>query len=195
MKLRMNQDTETLMCWSLERYHAAIAAGIFDDCYIELLNGEIVEMTPPEPIHEDVGQVLSDYLRSMLFEYAVVRDGKAITLPSLDGRPSEPIPDIAIVKPQRYRHQHPRPDDIYLLIEIANSRPDRDLKTKRLTYARASIQEYWVFDLATPQMKVFRNPEKGDYQVQQVWDAETISLIVLPELQLSAFRMKQLALS
>ena len=100
-------------------------------------------MAPIDPIHDDIQEELAEYLRRQLGNHAKVREAKAVTL--LDN--SEPIPDISIVRPQRYRDRHPYVEDIYLLIEIANSRPARDTKVKRSIYARAGIPKYWVFNL------------------------------------------------
>ncbi|MEO1096087.1 MAG: Uma2 family endonuclease [Cyanobacteria bacterium J06638_28] len=187
----MTQTTERppLMKWSLKKYHELISTGVLEDCRVELLNGDIVEMSPVEPAHDDTREELADYLRGKLSARARVREATAVTLPGN----SEPIPDIAVVKPQRYRDRHPYPEDVYLLIEIANSRPGRDLGPKRQAYAQAGIREYWVFNLAKQELKVFRDIQGDDYQVELTWSAATICIQAFPDVELETAVLRALA--
>jgi Uma2 family endonuclease len=187
----MTQATEKppLMKWTLDRYHELVRTGVLEDCRVELLNGEIVEMSPVDPVHDDTQEALVEYLRTKLGGRARVREAKAVTLPDN----SEPIPDVSVVRPQRYRNRHPYPEDVYLIIEIANSRPGRDLGPKRQVYAQAGIQEYWVFNLAEQELKVFRDVQGGDYQVEQTWSSPTINLTAFPDLTLETAVLRELA--
>lgn len=187
--------TSTLLTpikWSIDDYHQMIASGLLCDRRVELLDGDIVEMVPVEPLHDDVREELASYLRSVLSDRARVREATAVTLPNR----SEPIPDISVVRPQRYRDRHPYVEDIYLLIEIANSRPVRDTEVKRLTYARAGIPEYWVFDLEKDDLRVFRDiqgaGDEADYQLDITWEEDMIEIQAFPDIALSATTMKQL---
>ena len=73
---------------------------------------------------------------------------------------SEPEPDIAVVHPQSnfYADHHPTPEEIYLIIEIADTTINRDLGIKANLYAAAGIADYWVFNVTTQQLHVFRDP-------------------------------------
>ncbi|HEY9887809.1 MAG TPA: Uma2 family endonuclease [Candidatus Obscuribacterales bacterium] len=175
--------------WSLERYHQMAAAGVLEDYRVELLDGDIVEMTPVDPPHEERGDAVAEHLRQGLGRRVLVREGKAITLPT-----SEPIPDVAVVERRSYGDHHPYPENIYLLIEIANSRPERDIDVKRPIYARAGIVEYWVFDLVNDEFRVFRGCADGDYQTDIPWTEPTITLQAFPDVVLSVSAMKQLTL-
>jgi hypothetical protein len=42
---------KTLVKWSVEDYHQIINTGILCDRQVELLAGEIIEMSPESPIH------------------------------------------------------------------------------------------------------------------------------------------------
>ncbi|MEO1207950.1 MAG: Uma2 family endonuclease [Cyanobacteria bacterium J06638_20] len=185
-------DKPALMKWGLEQYHKAVKAGVFEGCRVELLRGDIVEMSPIEPLHDDIQEELAVYLRSMLGDRARVREAKAITLPDN----SEPIPDISVVKPQRYRDRHPHVEDVYLLIEIANSRPIRDTKVKRLIYAEAGIPEYWVFDLKQDELRIFRDVavtiNGSDYQTDIICQNDPLSIQAFPDVVLSATAMMRL---
>lgn len=178
--------------WSVDDYHRMIAAGILRDRRVELLDGDIVAMSPVEPIHDDIGDELAAYLRAQLGKQAKIRECKGVTLPT-----SEPQPDIAVVENRRYGDHHPYPENIYLLIEIAKSRPTRDLETKRRIYARANICEYWVFDLEKQTLRVFRDiqgeGELADYRIDAAWQVDTIRIEAISDVALSATEMRQLA--
>jgi Uma2 family endonuclease len=184
--------TSTLLApikWTVDEYHQMIAAGVLRDRRVELLSGDVVEMAPVEPPHEGVSDAAIEHLRERLGRRVLVRAGKAVTLPV-----SEPLPDIAVVQRRDYSDHHPYPDNIYLLIEIANSRPERDLEVKRPVYARAGIAEYWVFDLVKNELRIFRDVADGDYQTDITWSEPTITLQAFPDVALSVAAMKRLAL-
>ena len=96
-----------------------------------------------------------------------------------------------------YATSHPTPQETHLLVEVANSNPERDTKAKRLIYAQAKVPEYWVFDLEAREMRVFRQPagegETADYSIDEVWNEETISLLAFPGRELSTVTLKRLA--
>lgn len=150
--------------WTTERYHAAIDAGLFDDQPVELLQGEITVMTPEREPHACYSSEGAEYLRRLLGEQAAVRETKPITLPNS----SEPIPDLAVVQPplRRYLAHHPYPEDIFWLIEYADTSLAKDLGVKKQVYAEAGIIEYWVADLKNAQLKVFRDLSQGSYQTE-----------------------------
>ena len=149
-------------------------------------------MPVPDPIHEAAVRRLLKYLLSMLGERAHVEKVMPIALSEY----SEPIPDIAVVQTSEddYATSHPTPQETHLLVEVANSNPERDTKAKRLIYAQANVPEYWVFDLEARQMRVFRQPtgegETADYSIDEVWNEETISLLAFPDVELSTATLK-----
>jgi len=154
--------TVTTAKWTLDDYHRMIEVGILSGRQVELLNGEIVQMPPEGPEHAQLSTDAGDYLRSLLGEKALIRDAKPITIPQTN---SEPEPDLAIVQPLRqlYRTRHPYPENIFWVIEYANTSLSKDLDTKRKAYASCEIREYWVVDLKNRLVKVFRNPVDGNY--------------------------------
>lgn len=152
--------------WTIDRYHHAVEAGVFDDQPVELLNREIVEMSPEGVPHASLSSNAGDYLRELLGSRAKVRDGHPITLP----KNSEPEPDLAIVNPNTtiYRSHHPYPENIFWLIEYSNSSLDKDLKIKSKVYAEVNITEYWVINLRMRELIVFRDPANGEYRTPLV---------------------------
>lgn len=165
--------TVVLYKWTLDRYHDAIDAGLFDNQPVELLQGDIVVMVPEREPHACYSSDAADYLRRLVGERASVRETKPVTLPNN----SEPVPDIAIIQPplRRYLDHHPYPADIFWLIEYSNTTLATDLGKKKQIYAEAGIQEYWVSDLKNSQLNVFRDWVEGCYQTELALTEGTIS--------------------
>lgn len=177
---------KTLAKWSVEDYHRLIDAGILASRRVELLAGEIIEMSPESPFHYSLTAEGSDYLKDLLKEKAYVRQNGPITLSD-----SEPCPDISIVQlpKQKYRDRHPNANDIFWLIEVSQSTLDYDLNEKKLVYAKAGIQEYWVIDVKATQIHIFRQPIGGNYSSQLTVKQGTISPVSFPNLEISIARL------
>lgn len=155
--------TVTTYRWTLDRYHQAVEAGIFDDQPVELLNGELVTMPPEGLPHAHLSTDGVEYLREMLGKRAQIRESHPITIPE---SASEPEPDIAIVERlgDVYLTHHPYPENIFWLIEYSDSSLSKDTETKRKIYAAAEIREYWVVNLKRMELLVYRDPVEGDYR-------------------------------
>ncbi len=153
--------------WTVEDYHRMVAAGILTTGdRVELLEGQIIEMSPQLPPHASTAQRVARYLDRLLESVAYVRMQLPITL-----KPnSEPEPDIAVVQidPQEYSDRHPSPDDIFLIIEVADSTLLGDRQHKALIYAKAGIQDYWILDVNTHQIYQFREPEVTGYKQKSI---------------------------
>ncbi|BAT52672.1 hypothetical protein NOS3756_16130 [Nostoc sp. NIES-3756] len=179
--------TITTYKWTIERYHQAIKAGIFDDQSVELLRGDIIVMPPESEHHAYYNTQAADYLRALLGKRVKIRGGKPITLPNN----SEPVPDIAIVKPlgEVYLQHHPYPEDIFWVIEFSQATLSKDLGAKRDIYAEAGIIEYWVSNLKSFQLQVFRDLENGQYTTQLTFTKGTISPLTFPNVFIQVERL------
>lgn len=170
--------------WAIDRYHQAVEAGVFEDQAVELLKGELVLMSPEGTPHAYYSDRAARYLRRLLEtnELAYVREAKPITLPNA----SEPEPDIAIVQPldQVYLEHHPYPDNVFWVIEYAQSSLTKDLEIKSKVYAEVNIAEYWVINLRDKQLIVFRDPVNGEYQSKATLTDGMISPLSFPEIQI-----------
>ena len=173
---------KTLAKWSVAQYHQMIEAQIFNDQSVELIAGEIVEMSPETPLHYNTAKRGVRYLEELLKGKAEVRFNGAITLAD-----SEPEPDIAIVRlpESRYDEHHPYPEDIYWLVEVSNTSLKKDLELKKSIYAAANIPEYWVWDLADKKIHVFRNSKGNNYLNYQIWEQGEFASLAFPDLSVS----------
>ncbi|MGD1909358.1 MAG: Uma2 family endonuclease [Rivularia sp. (in: cyanobacteria)] len=175
--------TVILAKWTIEEYHQMIEKGIFDNRRVELLKGEIVEMSPEGEPHAYFSTEAVEYLIQLLGNRAKVRPGKPITLPNN----SEPEPDIAIVQAlgREYLEHHPYPENIFWLIEYSNSSLEKDLETKTKIYAEVGIVEYWVVNLKKRQLIIFRQPEDGEYASKSTTTEGLVYSLAFPDVAVS----------
>lgn len=166
--------------WTVDDYHRMISAGILTpEDRVELLDGQIVEMAPQDPPHASRIDDGGDYLKALFANRAKVRVQLPITL----APGSEPEPDFAIVRIDEngYRDRHPQPQDVLLLIEVADSTLRRDRTHKVQIYAKAGIGEYWIVDIKKRQVVVLQDPQDGSYQFEQTFtDNDQIAPLLLP---------------
>ncbi|MGD1927765.1 MAG: Uma2 family endonuclease [Leptolyngbyaceae cyanobacterium] len=176
--------TIELLTWDVSRYHAAARAGLLGDRRLELLDGLITIVPNPDQFHEWIIRQVINLLIGALGDSALIDKGQPVRL----SETSEPVPDVVVLKPQAHEYKRIRPTaaDVYLIIEIGNSTPERDTEVKRELYARFGVQEYWVFDLEVNELRVFRDIQNGNYQTDIVWTEKTISIQALSDVELDA---------
>lgn len=171
--------------WIVEDYHRMISTGILTpDDRVELLDGQIVEMAPQNPPHASTTDESSDYLKTLFAGWAKVRTQLPITL----APNSEPEPDLVIVRmdERHYRDRHPAPEDVFLLIEIADATLQRDRTRKAKIYASTGIPDYWIIDIQQQQVIVLRDPQVSGYQSEQILAVEAqIALLAFPEVMIN----------
>ncbi len=149
---------------SLDEYERMVNAGVFAGPRrrLELINGEIREMSPIGDPHAEVVDRLDEWGH----EYARgkrirVRIQNAIRLPHAA---SSPEPDVSWVVKRNYWQGKPGPKDILLIIEVADSSLEEDTGEKAVLYAGAGIQDYWVVNLRNQTIEVRRDPGPDGYQ-------------------------------
>lgn len=140
-------------------------AGLFSDERVELLDGEIVTMSPKLTPHAFTVNQLMYLLVARFGPAAVVRIQDPIVLDDW----SEPEPDVAVCEPvpDRYRHAHPRADQVLLVIEAAESSLVYDRTRKARAYAAAGIPEYWIVNLVDRRVEVLTDPDPGTQSYRQ----------------------------
>jgi Uma2 family endonuclease len=103
-----------------------------------------------------------------------------------DNEHNEPEPDLVVVRQPRSRDKmKPSPDNILLVIEVADSTRSFDLTKKAALYARAGIPDYWVFDTKQREVIVHREPAHGKYSSVAVYrEDESIAPLAAPQVEL-----------
>ena len=172
--------------WSISDWHELVNSGVLAEHHVELLEGEIIQMSPEGPMHSSTNYSVAEYFRELLKKRAIVREAHPITLDN-----SEPEPDIAVVRSPYtdYFTQHPYPQNIYWLVEVSNRTLKLDLERKSVTYARNGILEYWVIDLVHNQLVVHTQLVGDSYTQIQNLTTEIISPQAFPDLAIAVDKM------
>jgi len=162
-----------------------IVAGVLrPEHRVELIEGEIVDMSPIGPEHCGDVDYLNGYCAALVPARAIVRVQGAVYLDEF----SRPQPDIALLRPRAdfYRSALPRPKDVLLLIEVADSSLLHDRELKIPLYAKSGIRESWLVDLVNRELVVYRQPRAGVYaKVVHHQPGQHVSPLAFPDHQLS----------
>ncbi len=162
-----------------EEYHRMGKAGIFsEDDRVELIEGEIIDMTPIGSGHANTVDELVRLIAPRLLEDKRLRVQNPIALDNNN----EPQPDIAVVKNRSYRDAHPGPEDILLLIEVADTSLTYDRTVKIPLYGRHGIAEVWLMDLPGKVVEIFRQPSPDGYlDVHRPGPSQRLQALLVPE--------------
>jgi Uma2 family endonuclease len=153
--------------FSLDEYHRMIAGGILTDGEpFELLDGYMVRKMARGTPHDNALDELEGLLGPLLPAGWFLRGQRAATLP-----PSEPEPDLAVVRGPRgrYKAAHPGPADIGLLVEVADSSLQIDRTDKQVIYAAAGVPVYWVVSIPDRQVEVYARPAAAGYLARDLY--------------------------
>jgi len=172
--------------FTVDEYHRMGEAGILnEDDRVELIRGDIVQMSPIGIQHAACVARLSEILLGRLRGRATLwPQNPLMILPD-----SEPQPDIILLRHRAdfYAAGLPGPDDVALLVEIADTSLRYDRRVKGLLYAEAGIREYWIVDLAGDAVEVFREPGPHLFQrTDRVARGGTLTPLAFPDTPLAA---------
>ena len=168
--------------FTVAEYCALAEAGILAEWErVELLDGEIIVMPPIGEPHEYGTNWMNRVLTHRLYDRAWVRVQSSVRLSD----DSLPEPDIAVVRLDA-PYRRPTPEDVYLIIEVADSSLEFDRGVKLLRYAAAGIPEVWIVNLRARQVEAWADPVDGVYQRRRVVPADgLISPRAFPEVSLA----------
>ena len=153
--------------FTISDYYKMVEVGILDTSdKVELIYGEIIRMSLIKSSHASIVDRLNLELILSLQRTVVVRIQNPIRI----SNHSEPEPDLVIakIKEGNYRNEHPKPEDILLLIEVADTTLQMDRKLKGNLYADAKIEEYWIVNIEDKQIEIYSQPLNKKYQSKQV---------------------------
>jgi len=172
--------------FTVDEWHRMGDAGLFgDSARMELLDGEVIEMSPIGSPHASCVARLTLLLISAVGPRALIFPQNPVVLDDY----SEPQPDIAVLAPQRegYSRVHPSPAEILLLIEVADATLAFDRDRKSLAYARAGVRQTWIVDLSGDEVLVMDSPGPDGYgRVRAVRRGGALEIETLAGVQISA---------
>ncbi len=171
--------------FSIDDYEAMVEKGVLGpDDRVELIDGEVLEMTPIGPRHQVCVDRLTKLFASLVGEHADVRVQGAIGL----SPHSEPQPDLTLLRPplEKYATVHPGPTDILLAVEVCDTTFAFDRDVKAPLYGKAGIAETWLVDLAGRRVLAMTQPGPGGYKVTTTYAAgETVTARELPRITIA----------
>ncbi len=167
--------------FTVAQYYRMSEAGILTPRdRVELIEGEIVEMSPIGTRHAVCVNRLARILFASLSDEITISVQNPVRLNNF----SEPEPDFALLKgqPEDYSGRHPGPEDIFTLIEVSDSTLEYDRARKATLYAREGIRELWIVDLGASALEVYRSPSPEGYrQVRVLQRSQSVALEACPE--------------
>lgn len=176
--------------FTLAEYERLIELGFLtQNDRVELIRGQIIEMTVKGKLHATVSRLLLRELAKLIGDRATLQVQDPIVLPNN----SEPEPDFAILsnRSDNYLTTHPNANNVLLLIEISDSSLKYDQEVKLPLYAEAGICSYWIFNLVETCLETYSEPYQklqGEfgYRLKRVVTAqETIALSCFPDVSLN----------
>ncbi len=172
--------------FTIHDYHRLIELGFLcEGDRVELIRGELFEMAAHGTPHTYATTHFCRYLDRLIGDEVSIRGQVPITLPS----DSEPEPDVVIARLEEtdYLSHHPYPEDILLIIEVADSTLEKDRTIKLSVYAEANIPHYWIANVKINQLECHSQPYQEQsgtfaYQTRQiVLSSQTVEIPGFPD--------------
>jgi Uma2 family endonuclease len=161
-------------------YYKMAEAGILtQNDHVELIGGEIFDMTPIGSAHAGKTDRLNRlFARAAADGLVLVRVQGPLRLDAYN----EPEPDVMLLKPRQddYQDRHPGAADVLLLVELSESSLAYDRGTKLALYARFGVPEVWIVDLPGAAIEVYREPTGDAYALKQRLTSGSLAPVLVP---------------
>lgn len=183
----MSEPTPRVHAWTRAEYeHIVDVGGFAPEARLELLDGEIIDMSPQKSAHAAAVGLVTGALQRCLGDGMHLRSQMPL---ALDDH-SEPEPDVAVVPGSIRDYSDHHPSTAALIVEVADSSLAFDRLRKTAAYARNGIPEYWILNLKERVLEVRRDPVGEAYQQHVVLQAgDNVSPLCTPGDQVSVASM------
>ena len=175
--------------WTIGEYNQMAELGFFDGKRVELIEGEVIEMSAMGRPHVIALNKTADLLKSIFMQGWFVQTQAPVQL----NKRSEPEPDIAVIQGNMEDYLTEHPTTAGLIVEVADRTLRYDCTLKASLYAKAGIQDYWVLNLKKHQLEIFRRPipdseakhgfSYGDHHISI--EGETVSPLIKPDVEIA----------
>ena len=175
--------------WTVEEYYKMAELDLFGDKRVELLEGEIIEMSAMGRPHVNTVRLAAHLLETALGDGWFVQ----LQAPIRFHKRSEPEPDLAVIAGRWQDYDTEHPTTAALIIEVSDSTLYQDRKYKGSLYAKEGVADYWIINLPKRQIEVYRHPIKdqeapygfsyGNSMVLK--PGETIAPLINPDAEIS----------
>jgi Uma2 family endonuclease len=165
---------------TVEQYEAMVASGAFSkNDKFHLINGYLVAKMTQNPPHWVADELCgAELARIIPADRYVIPAAKPVRLP---GRASEPEPDRSVVRGtiRDYEDRHPGPDDIALIVEVADSSLTADRQMGSEIYGPSGVPVYWIVNLVHRQVEVYTDPGPEGYRSCAVFtEMESVPVVI-----------------
>lgn len=140
--------------WTKDEYYRMAVVGLFDGVHVELIEGQVIEMSPMLSQHATRVLLCAQALETVFGADHHQRIQMVIDA----GEDSEPQPDVAIVSGSIRDYSNAHPTTAALIVEVADTSLRYDRTEKASLYARLGIRDYWILNLKDRQLEVLREP-------------------------------------
>jgi len=149
---------EELHRMTVNEYERLADSGILDDPQVELINGLLVKKMTKKPRHVSACELLAGVLEPLLPAGWYIREQNPLRIPDYD----ELEPDVVIARGSRghYATRHPGPEDVALVVEVADTSLAKDRGEKLLANGRGGVPVYWIVNLLDNQVEVYSDPDR-----------------------------------
>jgi Uma2 family endonuclease len=174
-------ETEvTKKLFTVDEYYRMATAGILtENDRVELIDGEIIEMSPTGNRHKACVHRANVFFAEAFGRNAIVSNQSPLRL----SNHTEPVPDVIVLKPvpDFYASRECRPEDVLFVVEVSETTLKYDKNTKLPRYAAAGVAEVWIEDLENDLLLVYRNPVGNAFKKSIVLHrGESISPLIFP---------------
>jgi Uma2 family endonuclease len=169
--------------WTRAECDSLDALGLLNEQHLELVEGELIDKMGKNRPHVNALVLIQGWL-IQVFGIRLVNPEAPIDVSPEDSPSSAPEPDLIVLKRDisYFRSANPGPQDLYLVVEIADTTLYFDLATKAALYARAGIEDYWVLDVSGRRLIVHRQPQAGKYTSVLIYnEQESVAPLAAPQ--------------
>ena len=159
--------------WTAARFEQLYRTGILGEDRVELLLGQIATISPLGDLHNTCMYNLEHYLIPRLLPKYDYWIEKSVNL----GEDNLPQPDFCVIKNFKVEGVRPKPtvEEIFVVIEVADSSLEKDQNLKSVVYAQAGIREYWIANLVDRQLEVYTEPTSaGKYRLRRLYEHDAV---------------------
>ena len=167
--------------FTVDDYYRMAEVGILrPEDRVELIDGEIIEMSPIGNRHAGCVNRATELFMDLFRPTATITVQNPVRL----NKYNEPVPDLIVAKRRLdfYSLHHPTPEDVFFVVEVADTSLRKDRNLKLPVYARLGIPEVWIEDLSHEQLLVFRDLLDARYRTSMVLQrGDSLSPLAFPE--------------
>lgn len=150
-----NESVRVHLC-TRDEYYKMAELGFFDGKRVELIEGEIIEMSPMNKPHAAAIRIILEALRKIFVKNYIVDS----QLPMSFNKINEPEPNVAVITGGVRDYIRSHPSAAELIVEVSDSTLRYDRTKKAVLYAQNNIKDYWILNLKSRCLEVYRQPKK-----------------------------------